>query len=128
MGDRVPVFITTNPDFRLPTSRQTPIIMVGPGTGLAPFRAFVLQRTLEAAKEGPAAEGAPGPAVLYFGCRRRDQDFLYGALLEQWHAEGTITLHTAFSREQVRWWVVGVCNRLHCLCCCRGTRCMCSSG
>ena len=92
----MPVFVTTNPDFRLPASPQTPIIMVGPGTGLAPFRAFVLQRTLQ------AAEGqAPGPAVLYFGCRRRDQDYLYGALLEQWGVEGVITLHTAFSREQV---------------------------
>lgn len=91
----MPVFITTNPDFRLPASPQTPIIMVGPGTGLAPFRSFVLQRTLG------SSEGAPGPAVLYFGCRRRDQDYLYSELLEEWNAGGVITLHTAFSREQV---------------------------
>jgi sulfite reductase alpha subunit-like flavoprotein len=50
-----------------------PIIMVGPGTGLAPFRAFIQHRQL-----GPTSE-AKGEAVLYFGCRHRAKDFLYGA-------------------------------------------------
>ncbi|CAD7700288.1 unnamed protein product [Ostreobium quekettii] len=96
VGACVPVYVSRNPDFRLPPDVSTPIIMVGPGTGIAPFRAFILQR-LRAAH----AEGQPqGRCVLYFGCRRRDQDFLYRDALEAWAAQGDITLHTAFSREQ----------------------------
>ena len=53
-------------------SMAVPIIMVGPGTGLAPFRAFILHRQLSVAPE------AKGEAVLYFGCRHRAKDFLYG--------------------------------------------------
>lgn len=50
----------------------------------------------------PVQTGKPvGECVLYFGCRRRDQDFLYGPLLEGWAAEGHLQLHTAFSRQQV---------------------------
>jgi hypothetical protein len=48
--------------------------MVGPGTGLAPFRSFILQRHLQAQHDGSSC----GPMVLYFGCRRSDQDYLYG--------------------------------------------------
>lgn len=47
---------------------------------------------------------ASGPMVLYFGCRRSDQDYLYGPLLEQWAADGSITLYNAFSRQQVSFW------------------------
>ncbi len=52
----------------------------------------------------PAAPGAPavGPAMLFFGCRRSDQDFLYGDMLRGWHEAGHLELHTAFSRQQVR--------------------------
>lgn len=69
MGSVVPVYISKNPDFRLPDDPAVPIIMVGPGTGLAPFRSFILQRMLEHKLGRPA----PGPMHLYFGCRRRDQ-------------------------------------------------------
>jgi sulfite reductase (NADPH) flavoprotein alpha-component len=103
------VYIHHNPDFRLPADSSTPIIMVGPGTGLAPFRAFILQRLLERKQAGSTDAGAPalrppppGDAdnmVLFFGSRRRDQDYLYGDQLEQWSREGLLTLHTAFSRE-----------------------------
>jgi sulfite reductase alpha subunit-like flavoprotein len=50
-----------------------------------------------------SAPGSPalGRAALYFGCRRRDQDYLYGQLLEEWAQQGKLTLFTAFSREQV---------------------------
>ena len=48
------------------------------------------------------SDEALGPALLFFGCRRRDQDYLYGELLEQWHQQGVLQLHTAFSRQQVR--------------------------
>ena len=91
IGQKVLIFVSKNPDFRLPQDPTRPIIMVGPGTGLAPFRSFVKERTLS---------GVPsGEAVLFFGCRRSDQDFLYGDLLEAWHREGAIKLHTAFSRQ-----------------------------
>ncbi|GLC44408.1 hypothetical protein PLESTB_000472800 [Pleodorina starrii] len=114
-GSRVPLYVHKNPDFRLPPSASTPIIMVGPGTGLAPFRSFILQRLLEQQQQqqsqGGSESGAPpGRMVLYFGCRRRDQDFLYGSVLEGWAAEDKITLFTAFSREQKQ--KVYVQNRL----------------
>lgn len=116
VGDLVPVYVHKNPDFRLPPAPTTPIIMVGPGTGLAPFRAFIQHRLLEAgaaAAEGEAAESvggkkAPkqakashkaGEMTLFFGCRRRDQDYLYGPQLEGWARAGALSLHTAFSRE-----------------------------
>jgi sulfite reductase (NADPH) flavoprotein alpha-component len=107
-GQLLPVFISKNPDFRLPQNPATPIIMVGPGTGLAPFRAFIQQRLLEQQQQqqdedaaAAAADGSSslGPMHLFFGCRRRDQDFLYGQQLQAWHDAGAITLHTAFSRE-----------------------------
>ncbi|WIA38912.1 hypothetical protein OEZ86_005065 [Tetradesmus obliquus] len=101
-GQVLPVFISKNPDFRLPEDLTTPIIMVGPGTGLAPFRAFIQQRLLQQQQQGEGAgssSSSVGPMHLFFGCRRRDQDFLYGQQLQAWHEAGAITLHTAFSRE-----------------------------
>lgn len=97
----MPVFISKNPDFRLPPDPSTPIIMVGPGTGLAPFRSFILQRLLEqqAQTQQTQAGAGVGPMHLFFGCRRRDQDFLYGQQLSAWAEAGSISLHTAFSRE-----------------------------
>lgn len=168
MGDTLPVYVSKNPDFRLPPSAATPIIMVGPGTGLAPFRAFVQHRILSAgggggdseselgqtgggggggkgvqptdaaeaadsaaelpqshapspaSSEASYSEAAPeaasavaaaaadavksdatGAALLFFGCRRSDQDYLYGSLLQGWADAGLLELHTAFSRQQV---------------------------
>ena len=95
MGDRVPVYITVNPDFRLPPSLTTPTLMIGPGTGLAPFRSFMME------KLAMAQSDAVGVNLLFFGCRRRDQDYLYAETLEDWNQRGIIQLHTAFSREQV---------------------------
>ena len=110
------VFVHPNPDFRLPPDPSTPIIMVGPGTGLAPFRAFILQRLLEreqkkqqngngshaAAPPDSGAEADADNMVLFFGSRRRDQDYLYGDQLEAWARQGVLSLHTAFSREPGR--------------------------
>ncbi len=57
------------------------------------------------------AEGTElGDAVLYFGCRRSDQDYLYGDLLEQWAATGALTLFTAFSRQQVNFCPLVPCH------------------
>jgi cytochrome P450 / NADPH-cytochrome P450 reductase len=85
----------TKAGFRLPDDPLLPIIMIGPGTGLAPFRGFLQQRA--AAK----ADGATlGPAMLFFGCRHPEQDYLYVDELKA-HAAGGITeLYTAFSRGE----------------------------
>ena len=78
--------------FRLPTDPRTPIIMVGPGTGIAPFRAFLADR---------AAGGVRGRSWLFFGDQHRRTDFLYGPALQGWLADGTLSrLDLAFSRDQ----------------------------
>eukprot|EP00884_Botryococcus_braunii_P020407 jgi/Botrbrau1/704/Bobra.160_2s0027.1 len=101
VGDAVPVYVSRNPDFRLPKNGSTPIIMVGPGTGLAPFKAFMQERISEAEATGqPLAR-----SVLFFGCRREDQDFIHGQLLLAWAASGHLQLFTAFSRQQKKVYV-----------------------
>ena len=81
-------------EFRLPDDPTKPIIMVGPGTGLAPFRGFIQER--RAMKENGAALG---PAMLFFGCRREGEDFLYADELKAAEADGITDLHVAFSRQ-----------------------------
>lgn len=91
-GDRVPVFIASNPNFRLPTDPATRVIMIGPGTGIAPFRAFLQQR---------AAQKASGPNWLFFGNPHRNTDFLYERELAGHLGDGTLhRLDLAFSRDQ----------------------------
>ncbi|XP_005336941.2 NADPH-dependent diflavin oxidoreductase 1 isoform X1 [Ictidomys tridecemlineatus] len=75
-----------------PETRDTPVIMVGPGTGVAPFRAAVQERV---------AQGQTGN-FLFFGCRWRDQDFYWGDEWQELEKRGCLTLVTAFSREQGR--------------------------
>ena len=83
--------------FRLPQDTNSPIIMVGPGTGIAPMRAF-LQEIRHLRKSG-AKTG--GEVILFFGCKTREQDYIYQDELESYLKDGTLTqLHTAFSREQ----------------------------
>lgn len=91
-GDIVKVFVHSSDGFTLPSDNSTPIIMVGPGTGVAPFRAFLQQRQ---------AEDARGESWLFFGDQRRDLDFLYEDEFQTWLDTGTLTrLTTAFSRDQ----------------------------
>ncbi|KAL0132349.1 hypothetical protein PUN28_000258 [Cardiocondyla obscurior] len=90
----VPIFVRKS-QFRLPTRSSTPIIMVGPGTGLAPFRGFIQERDF-ARKEGKET----GDTILYFGCRKSQEDYLYREELEEYVKNGTLILHAAFSREQ----------------------------
>lgn len=88
----VPVFIQTSHGFRLPSNGKTPVVMVGPGTGIAPFRAFLHERR---------ASGATGPNWLFFGEQRAATDFYYREELEQMFSDGHLTkLCTAFSRDQ----------------------------
>lgn len=79
--------------FNLPESTETPIIMTGPGTGIAPFRGFIQARR-QLKQQGKLL----GEAHLYFGCRTPETDFLYREELEQAEKEGLVSLHTAFSR------------------------------
>nr|QEG78946.1 CpC573 [Chrysomela populi] len=90
----VPVFIRKS-QFRLPIKPQTPIIMIGPGTGLAPFRGFIQERDLIRSEDKSVGE-----TILYFGCRKRKEDFLYGDELLGYEKSGSLTLHLAFSRDQ----------------------------
>ena len=91
-GDTVPVFVTPNKRFRLPENDTLPIIMVGPGTGVAPFRAFVEDRSTR--------EGS-GPAWLIFGDQRFTYDFLYQLEWQDHLKSGALTrLDVAFSRDQ----------------------------
>lgn len=83
-----------NPRFRLPETSASPIIMIGPGTGVAPFRAFLQARQMAKAK---------GPAWLFFGNRNCDHDYLYRDEIEAFHADGILkNLSLAFSRDQDR--------------------------
>ncbi|MCW6608830.1 NADPH-dependent assimilatory sulfite reductase flavoprotein subunit [Yersinia ruckeri] len=90
-GD-VRVFIEHNDNFRLPASPETPVIMIGPGTGIAPFRAFMQQRD---------AEGATGENWLFFGNPHFTDDFLYQVEWQRYVKEGLLThIDLAWSRDQ----------------------------
>jgi sulfite reductase (NADPH) flavoprotein alpha-component len=93
VGTVLPIFLHSNQNFRLPADNDKPIIMVGPGTGVAPFRAYLEQR---------AALGAKGKNWLIFGEQHAATDFLYRNDFEKWQKAGVLTkLDTAFSRDQV---------------------------
>ncbi|KAK9381984.1 uncharacterized protein V2V93DRAFT_366121 [Kockiozyma suomiensis] len=92
-GFKIPVHIRHS-NFKLPSNPATPIIMVGPGTGVAPFRAFIHERAAQT-----EAGVSVGESVLFFGSRNSTEDFLYK---EEWEAiakKMPFTLITAFSRE-----------------------------
>ena len=93
-GQKVSIFVQPSHCFRLPTSSNAPVIMVGPGTGIAPFRAFLQDRK---------AAGAKGKNWLFFGDQRAEFDFLYRDEIESYLRDGVLTrLATAFSRDQQR--------------------------
>ena len=87
----LPIFVAES-HFGLPADDNVPVIMVGPGTGVAPFRSFVMDR---------ATRGAKGPNWLFFGDQRKEHDFLYADEWAAYLASGALTrLDTAFSRDQ----------------------------
>lgn len=92
VSDRVPIYIQPNKKFRLPSNADASMIMIGPGTGIAPFRSFLHERR---------ALGHSGRNWLFFGERSSSTDFLYRQELESMVADGHLArLDTAFSRDQ----------------------------
>ena len=90
-GDTLPIYIQQNKHFRLPENPETPIIMVGPGTGVAPFRAFMQERE---------EIGAQGKSWMFFGDQHFVTDFLYQTEWQKWLKEGVLTrMDVAFSRD-----------------------------
>lgn len=90
-GAKLKAFVQPAHGFRLPADASRPVIMVGPGTGIAPFRAFLEERK---------ATAATGPNWLFFGDQHARCDFLYRAEIEAWRADGTLArLDLAFSRD-----------------------------
>ncbi|MBT2662851.1 assimilatory sulfite reductase (NADPH) flavoprotein subunit [Bacillus sp. ISL-45] len=91
LGDTLSVFIQQNDNFKMPDNPETPIIMVGPGTGVAPFRAFMQERE---------ESGFPGKSWLFFGDQHFVTDFLYQTEWQRWMKEGVLTkMDVAFSRD-----------------------------
>ncbi len=94
VGGTMPIFLHGNQNFRMPEDTDVPLIMIGPGTGLAPFRAFMEYRQ---------AMGEKGPMWLFFGEQRAALDFLYKDQILKMLADGVLTkLDTAFSRDQAK--------------------------
>ena len=92
VGDKAKVFVSPNKNFKLPANPDAPVIMVGPGTGIAPFRAFIEER---------AATEASGKNWLIFGDQHYLTDFLYQAEWQSYLADGVLSkLDVAFSRDQ----------------------------
>jgi len=83
--------------FRLPQDTSRPILMVGPGTGVAPMRALLQERAFQRKKEKKQV----GKSILYFGCKKRSMDYIYEDEMKSFQKDGTLSqLHLAFSREQ----------------------------
>jgi sulfite reductase (NADPH) flavoprotein alpha-component len=91
-GDTIPVFVERNPGFRLPEDPAVPLVMVGAGTGVAPYRAFLQDRE---------ESGATGRSWLFFGERRFREDFVYQTEWQRLLRDGLLTrMDVAFSRDQ----------------------------
>ncbi|UYP02714.1 assimilatory sulfite reductase (NADPH) flavoprotein subunit [Bacillus subtilis] len=90
-GDTLPVYVQHNQNFKLPKDPETPIIMVGPGTGVAPFRSFMQERE---------ETGAEGKVWMFFGDQHFVTDFLYQTEWQNWLKDGVLTkMDVAFSRD-----------------------------
>ena len=92
VGETIPCYFHPNKNFKLPQNQEAPVIMVGPGTGIAPFRAFIEERQ---------TTGAPGKNWLFFGDRSQKTDYLYGNEWETYRKDGILNeLDLAWSRDQ----------------------------
>ncbi|KAE9037276.1 Methionine synthase reductase [Phytophthora rubi] len=94
---RIPIFLRGTQDFHLPESAQSPMLLIGPGTGVAPFMGFLQHRDIEA----KTADSTRGDSYLFYGCRRQSEDWLFREQMHEYVTNGTLTkLFTAFSRDQ----------------------------
>jgi NADPH-ferrihemoprotein reductase len=92
-SDTSPIFVRKS-TLRLPHRHNVPVVMIGPGTGFAPFRGFIQERAWhkEQGKE-------VGEMLLFFGCRRSDHDHIYKTDMDEWVRQGVLTrCHVAYSR------------------------------
>ena len=90
-GDTVPIYLKRNPNFKFPTEGDTPVIMIGPGTGVAPFRAYMQERE---------ERGFKGNTWLFFGDQHFTTDFLYQTEWQEWLKDGVLgKMNVAFSRD-----------------------------
>ena len=90
-GDTVPIYLKRNPNFKFPQNEETPVIMIGPGTGVAPFRSYMQERE---------ELGFKGNTWLFFGEQHFTTDFLYQTEWQEWLNDGTLSkLDVAFSRD-----------------------------
>jgi sulfite reductase (NADPH) flavoprotein alpha-component len=87
----VPIYVQPSADFHLPDNPQTPLIMIGPGTGVAPYRAFLQERE---------KQGSKGKHWLFFGEWTREKEYYYQEDWERWVSQGMLKLDLAFSRDQ----------------------------
>jgi sulfite reductase (NADPH) flavoprotein alpha-component len=93
-GGTAKIFLQPNKSFRVPAGDSAPMVMVGPGTGIAPFRAFLQERE---------RRGAAGKNWLFFGDQHREHDYIYSDELVGWNASGLLNrLDLAFSRDQAQ--------------------------
>jgi sulfite reductase (NADPH) flavoprotein alpha-component len=91
-GTKARIFVQSSDGFRLPEDGKTPVIMIGPGTGIAPFRAFLQDRR---------ATGSTGKNWLFFGDQRKEFDYLYEQEISEYHRDGLLSrVDLAFSRDQ----------------------------
>ncbi|XP_043191359.1 NADPH--cytochrome P450 reductase-like isoform X1 [Amphibalanus amphitrite] len=96
MDVRVPCFVRKS-QFRLPSRSTTPVIMIGPGTGFAPMRGFIQERAFQK-EQGKEV----GETWMFYGCRHKEEDYMYREELEKYEADGVIKLSVAFSRDQAQ--------------------------
>lgn len=90
-GDTVPIYLKRNPNFKFPKDGDTPVIMIGPGTGIAPFRAYMQERE---------EYGYKGNTWLFFGDQHFTTDFLYQTEWQEWLKDGVLEkMNVAFSRD-----------------------------
>lgn len=100
-GNKVHCYVrSTNRAFHLPSDPSTPIVMIAAGSGIAPMRGFIQERAAIASARGDESSSTHlGTAILYFGCRDHELDFIYADELRAWEEQGIVDVRPAFSKR-----------------------------